>query len=191
MGKKTTVLPITDRELVKDIIEYLYDWNEMYGFMFTFGVYTGFRISDILPLKIRDLIKFLEDNNVIIVEKKTENRREVALNNTLKKAIKDYIEDKESYDYAFKSNKKTKGVNMPISREHAGRIIKKAANKFGLKHISTHSMRKTFALFIYELSGKDMNAAREALGHEDGSYTKVYLGLGRLEVNDLISELEF
>lgn len=191
MGKKTTVIPITDRNLVKDISEYLYNWNEMYGFMFSFGIYTGFRISDILPLKIRDLVKFLEENCVTITEKKTGNRREVALNSALKKAIKEYIKGKESYEYVFKSNKKTKGVNMPISREHAGRIIKKAADKFGLKHICTHSMRKTFALFIYELSGKDMNAAREALGHEDISYTKLYLGLGRLEVNDLISELEF
>ncbi len=191
MGKKTTVLPITDRDLVKDIIDYLYNWNEMYGFMFLFGVYTGYRISDILPLKIRDLIKFLEDNCVVITEKKTGNVREVVVNAALKKSMNDYIKNKESYEYVFKSNKKTKGVNMPISREHAGRIIKKAANKFGLKHISTHSMRKTFGLFIYELSGKDINAVREALGHEDSSYTKVYLGLGKLQVNDLISELDF
>lgn len=191
MGKKTTVMPITNKEIVKDMIEYLNNWNEMYGLLFTFGVYTGYRISDILPIKIRDLSKCLNDNYVSIVEKKTGNKREVRLNNILRKAIKDYIKDKDSFEYAFKSNKKTKGVNKPITREHAGRIIKKAAKAFGLKHINTHSMRKTFAFFIYELSDKDMNAAREALGHEDISYTKLYLGLDRLKVDDLVSELDF
>lgn len=184
-------MPITNKEVVKDMIEYLNNWNEMYGLLFTFGVYTGYRISDILPVKIRDLSRYLNDNYVSIVEKKTGNKREVRLNSILRRAINDYIKDKDSFEYAFKSNKKTNGVNKPISREHAGRIIKKAAKAFGLKHINTHSMRKTFAFFIYELSDKDMNAAREALGHEDISYTKLYLGLDRLKVDDLVSELDF
>lgn len=49
-------------------------------------------------------------------------------------------------DYLFQSRK---GVNSPISRIQAYRILNNAAHKIGLDEIGTHTLRKTFGYWHY------------------------------------------
>lgn len=49
------VEPIRDPDKVKDIAAYLKKYSPRNYIMFMLGIYTGLRISDILPLKVRDV----------------------------------------------------------------------------------------------------------------------------------------
>ena len=50
-----TVEPIRDEGTVQDIADYLKAKNERDYLMWMFGVYTAFRISDILRFRVRDV----------------------------------------------------------------------------------------------------------------------------------------
>ena len=50
-----TVEPIRDFDLIQDIADYLKDNRERDYVLFMTGIYIGRRISDILPLKVRDV----------------------------------------------------------------------------------------------------------------------------------------
>ena len=49
------VEPIRDTEKVKHIGDYLKEQNEKFYIMYSIGIYSGLRISDILSLKVRDV----------------------------------------------------------------------------------------------------------------------------------------
>jgi integrase len=50
-----TVEPIRDMDIVLDIADYLKSKNERDYVLFMFGIYSGLRISDILPIRVRDV----------------------------------------------------------------------------------------------------------------------------------------
>lgn len=190
MGKKRTVQPIKDLDIILDIRDYLKVRSERDHLLFTFGIYTGYRISDILKLKVRDVKIFIEDGCVYIKENKTKNEREIELHPALQEVLKEYIKNKKDYQYVFESRKSSKGVNRPITREYAGRILKEAAKQFGLRRINTHTMRKTFGYFLY-MQNRDIMQVKEALGQADISSTKRYIGLTEAMVNENILKLNF
>ena len=49
------VEPIRNPETVKDIGDYLKEKSEKLFVMYSIGIYSGLRISDILALKVRDV----------------------------------------------------------------------------------------------------------------------------------------
>ena len=50
-----TVQPIRDMNTVMDIARYLKQNNERDYVMFTTGIYSGLRVSDILKLRVKDV----------------------------------------------------------------------------------------------------------------------------------------
>lgn len=50
-----TVEPIRDKVKIKQMYQYLNGKDSKYGLLFKFGLNTGLRISDILPLKVKDI----------------------------------------------------------------------------------------------------------------------------------------
>jgi integrase len=54
--------------------------------------------------------------------------------------------------------------------------MREAADAVGLKHIGTHTMRKTFGYWHYQKC-KDLALLCKILGHSDVSITARYIGL--------------
>ena len=50
-----TVEPIRDKSKIKEMYNYLNKKEPKYGLIFKFGLNTGLRISDILPVKVNDI----------------------------------------------------------------------------------------------------------------------------------------
>ena len=63
------VQPIRDKQLVKDIYQYLLEQNSRDAVIYAVGIYTGLRISDILNLRVRDV---RAKENITLYERKTE-----------------------------------------------------------------------------------------------------------------------
>ena len=164
------VEPIRDPEKIREMKEYLLHKSYRDYFLFVFGINSGLRISDILPLRVMD-VKYTEHLN--IREKKTKNIRKIKMTSSLKSEIEKYIKYKADSDYLFPSRK----GNRPIGREAAWRIINEAARAVEIEgSIGTHTLRKTFGYHFYQ-QYKDVAMLQEILGHSSPSITLRYIGI--------------
>lgn len=179
------VEPIRDPDMVKCIGEYLKNKDEKLFVMYSIGIYSGLRISDILSLKIKDVKGKAE---IRLKEKKTGKIRSFAINPKLKKIIKAYCEDKNTQDYLI-PNKRDKG-RKAISREYAYRILREAGEHFNIEHIGTHTLRKTFGYHFY-LQNNDIVLLMKILNHSDQSKTLRYIGIEQTTMNEAIRKLHY
>lgn len=184
VGKLNAVEPIKDVELIKDVEDYLKEQSERNALLFLYGIYSGFRISDIIDKRVRD-VKGRMDFDV--AEKKTGKVRKIPIHPKLKKAIDSYIADKKDYEFLFKSRK---GRNAPITRQQAYRVLNDAGKRFGLQLIGTHTMRKTFGYHLYQQT-KDINLVQSVLGHYSPEITKTYIGITQERMYDAIRQLKY
>lgn len=177
------VQPIRDPEYIRAIKKYLFDWNYRNYMLFVLGINSGLRISDILKLKVSDTHKPHFD----IVEKKTNKARRIEMTPRLKRELKQYIEGKEEHEYLFKSRE---GVNKPISRSTAYKILNKATAAVGLEeNIGTHTLRKTFGYHFYKQT-KDVALLQEILNHSSPKITLRYIGINQDNIRKAMKEFE-
>ena len=144
------VEPIRNRDDVQLMIEWLTLHSAVKEsdrqrnlMLFLSGVNLGFRIGDIVKLKV----KHVKGWHVQIVDEKTDKPTKRKMPKKFKNAMRQYIKDKKDEDFLFPSRN---GKHQHIKPNTAYKIIKRAAEEVGLENIATHSMRKTFGLFMYE-----------------------------------------
>lgn len=172
------VQPIKDFDKLESMKRVLRNQNERNYILMLTGLYTALRISDILIMKIEDV----QQDYINLREIKTSKSRRIYLHPKLKKALRDYIVDKEPYEYLFKSRE---GANKPITRARAYGILRDAAEEVGLNSIGTHSLRKTFGYWVYK-DTKDVAALQKLFNHTSPEETLRYIGIEQDNVDDLI-----
>jgi len=185
-----SVEPIRDIKTIKSIRSILKSQSIRNELLFIFGINVGLRISDILELKIGDLVKSnfkTVKEYVIITEKKTGKTKKFYIGDIVKKVIENYIKELSNLDmsnYVFQSRK---GKNMPITRQRAYRILNNAAEMIGLVEknengviisgeIGTHTLRKTFGYHAYE-NGSSLELLMDIFNHSSKSQTLRYIGI--------------
>ncbi|MNN17019.1 site-specific tyrosine recombinase XerC [compost metagenome] len=166
-----TVQPIRDQEVLTDIKDYLKDSNYRNYIMFMVGINTGLRISDILRLRVRDVI----GSHISLREKKTKKQKRILISPELKKALQPYIEGMSPNDYLIKSRE---GINRPICREMAYKIVRSIGDEFGLSELGCHTLRKTFGYIFYnETTDKDIGMLMDFFNHASPKITLRYIGM--------------
>lgn len=166
------VQPIRDKNKIEDMkIELLKSSYKNY-MLFIIGINTGLRISDILNLKIYDV---RDRTHIIIKEKKTGKEKRFLINSQLRKDIEKFISRMDNEEYLFQSRK---GINRPISRVQAYRVLNKAANKVGISEVGTHTLRKTFGYWHYQIY-KDIAILQDIFNHSAPSITLRYIGINQ------------
>lgn len=163
--------------------------------MFILGVKSGFRITELLSLCIKDVSTDGISNDRVKVSRKSmkgkTSSREVLLHNEAKQVVKEYLDTLGFYspnDPLFKSRQ---GENKPITRNQAWLILKEAYKEAGIQgSTGTHSARKSFARNVYEASGHDLALTQKAIGHSSVTTTIKYLDIKQDEVDDIIRKLK-
>lgn len=147
------------------------------------GTNTGLRISDILALKLKDVIDNKGEirESLEITEKKTKRPRDIAIRPPVKSALERFLKDTGSYDpneYLFKDRRKGKeDINKPITRVRAWQMINEWGRKAGVNYkIGCHSLRKIFGSYAFK-AGIPLIYISEELGHRNVEVTKRYLGI--------------
>lgn len=178
------VEPIRSQEKVKEIYTYLKEKNNRDALLFLFGIYTGLRISDILKFRVRDCY----NKYYSIREMKTKKQKTYDWNPYLKKELDKYIENKDPDEFLFKSRK---GKNQAITRERAYIIIKTACNECGVYNVGTHTPRKTFGLFLYEQSEKNIGMLMDIFNHSSENITLRYIGITQEKNNNAMRKMRY
>lgn len=192
-NRKRAPYPIMDYKQVLDIADYLESNSIRFGkrnkMLFTLGCTTGYRTGDLVELKVRDIRNALDIGCFIIYENKVNKKGQEFVKNKkprrfeiipeLGELLREYIKEKENYEYMFPSNKNSE--NKPITVDCISREIKKAAKFFGLKNITAHSMRKTFGWDQYVSSGYNIEHVRNLFNHESSEYTRWYIMINEIE----------
>ena len=185
-----TVEPIRDRKKIDQMYYYLKGKDPKYGVLFKFGLNTGLRISDILPLKVEDV--YNSDGSfkeyLVLKEQKTDKEKKIKLNNAIRKTLDDYTTQQElnNTDYLFHSRK-----GGHIGRVQAYRVLKEAAEALGVENFGTHSLRKTWGYWTYKLSKYNIGLIMDTFNHSSQAITLKYIGVSQDQKDELYSLVQF
>lgn len=166
--------------------------------LFLIGVNVGLRASDLMQLRWSYFYK----NDMTFKEfymlqpkktRKTGKFVKIFFNQTVKKAIENYVSDYPVEDlngYLFKSRK---GDN-PITERGLWKIIVDVAADADIeKNVGSHSLRKTWARNIYD-NAEDKSEAlvmlQECLRHSDSLTTLRYISIMDEEKKDMYESIE-
>lgn len=126
----------------------------------------GIRISDIVKLRLCDIVRDGDRWRLSIVEQKTGKARWFTVPAPVRASIVDYC-----YQYGISNTEPI----VQIKRRTVQDALKKVTNFLELERVGTHSFRKFFAARIYEASGHDTELVREILQHGSLETTQRYL----------------
>ena len=185
-----TVEPIRDKNKIRQMYYYLKGKDAKYGVLFKFGLNTGLRISNILPVKVGDILTEEKGYReyLVIREKKTGKEKKIKLNDAIRKLIGNYVKsEKLSNDqYLFYSRK---GGN--IRRIQAYRVLKEAADICGVENFGTHSLRKTWGYWTYKASRYNIGLIMDTFNHSSQNITLRYIGISQDQKDELYSLVQF
>ena len=181
-----TVEPIRDKAKIKQLYQYLNGSDPKYALVFKVGINTGLRISDIIPLKVKDIF----NNNIqfrdylTLREKKTSKQKKIKLNETLRSCIQKYVAaQKLGYDdYLFWSQK-----GGYLGRIQIYKVLKEAANVLGIENFGTHSLRKTWGYWTYKMSKYNIGLIMDTFNHSSPAVTLRYIGINQDQKDELYS----
>lgn len=154
------------------------------------GCYTGLRCSDLLSLSWSTV---LSRDSFELTELKTGKVRKVTLNESLTKLLRKYVDYVRpvTYNERIFTDKDDNGV---MSIQYINRKLKSImdAYKVKVKNPSSHTLRKTFGLRVFELNYKSDEALitlSQIFNHSNTQVTRRYIGLQDKKIEDVYLSL--
>lgn len=176
--------PIRSREHIQMMADYLHNSNLRNYAMFIVGINIGLRASDLLNIRVRDVVDGSGNirDDVYVNEKKTRKMNNPVLNDNAKQALREYLasDDFHQEDYLFSVKHHR---YLPLSESSLYKMLKATARKLELPYnVGTHTLRKTFAYWTIKLHQSDPHviySLQEMLNHSDLKATLHYSGQTR------------
>ncbi len=162
--------------------------------LFVLGIYTGFRITELLSLRCQDVYQHQQVLSRVTVPRRHMKgkyaSRAVPLHPVAQLALAAWIAHMPRHfpvtpeSYVFRSRE---GGNTPISRMHAHRLLREAFDSCEMTGpLGTHAMRKTFAQRVHRRLGNDLAKTKEALGQKTIAATMHYMSFLQHEIDQAI-----
>jgi integrase/recombinase XerD len=137
---------------------------------------SGLRASEVADLRVGDCLLGYAQTSLVVRRGKGNKEREVMIPQELKVHLKRFVawkrdhgEDVSEHAHVFL------GQRGPLTRNGVWRLVKGLMKAVGLDaRYATHSLRHTFATFLYRASGADLELVKEQLGHSNIKTTTIY-----------------
>lgn len=167
--------------------------------LFSIGINTAYRISDLRRLKLSDVLtlsrgQVVAKERLAMKEQKTGKHNSIIISKKLRKLILEYTQNQfskqlllQEFDYYLFPSRK--GNNLPLSRQALWNVISHAGNMIGLTNIGSHSMRKTFGYFLYK-NGTHIEIIQELLNHSSQRETLRYIGITQEDKDTAVMSLD-
>lgn len=139
----------------------------------------GIRISDILNLKLNDIVRDGDRYRLDITEIKTGKKRVF----TVPLDIYSYIQT-----YCIDNGIKPDERIFPITERAVQKQLKIVCDWLNYTDISTHSFRKFFATEIYKDNDYNIILVQKLLQHSTPAVTQKYIGLSSKEIETALSK---
>jgi len=188
-----TVEPIKDKMKILAIKRNLKAEEKPRNYtLFVMGCNLALRISDLLSLKVKDVIDSKGDIKTYlhVKEGKTGRQAKITINNTAKEALNYYLNRSKGIDpdsYIFKSERS----NKKLDRIRTWGLIQEWTKAVGLEgeRYGTHTLRKTWG-YQARKQGLSIEQISEKLGHKSVTVTRRYIGISQEEINRVEKEVE-
>lgn len=180
MNKKTKALTT---EQYKEIIQTIREGfcgcrpNERVATALVLEGNLGLRVSDVIKLRLCDIVRDGDRFRLEIAEKKTGKQRVF----TVPLVIQQYIEN-----YCLRNSIPRETVIFPITERTVQKQLKIVCDYLGFEGISTHSFRKWYATEIYKANGYDIALVQRLLQHSSATVTQRYIGIEPQRIEEAI-----
>lgn len=180
MNKKTKALTT---EQYKEIIQTMREGfcgcrpNERIATALVLEGNLGLRISDILKLRLCDVVRDGDRFRLEVVEQKTGKRRVF----TVPMVIQQYMEN-----YCLRNGIRRNDLMFPITERAVQKQLHIVCDYLGYEGISTHSFRKWYATEIYNANGFDIALVQRLLQHSSAATTQRYIGIEPQKIEQAI-----
>jgi len=183
--KKEKRIPVVmTKEEVKRLINSIY--SDKSRLMVSLLYACGFRISELINLKIEDL-DFSEKTGMV---KQAKGKKDRVFNipDFLISDLNKQIEFQKKLNHSLLFSNEETGEKLTAS--NIEKIVRKAVKRAGLqKDIHCHTLRHSFATHLLE-NGVDIRKIQELLGHSDLSTTQIYTHVSKEELKKIKSPIE-
>jgi len=151
--------------------------------LFTIGINTNLRASDLLRLKVSHVKDLKAGDTVEIKEKKTGKARRITLNKTCINAIQNLLTSKQYQDdnYLFQSQRRHV---LTVPSVH--KLVKSWCSEINLKgNYGSHTLRKTWGYHQRVTFGVDLPRLMVCFNHSTQKQTLDYLCIQPEEIKDV------
>ena len=163
--------------------------------LFTVGIISALRISDLLELRVHHFIDEVGNNRqrFVIEEQKRGKRNEITINASMREALAEYrltypeIENDPSHFVFF--NTRNKNFTRSVTRQTVRTHISNVCHAVGLQgNYGTHTMRKTGGYHAYK-HGVPLVTIMKKLNHSRPDVTMRYIGITDDELAEVANRL--
>ena len=177
-GSTIKVDPIRDLNAIKAIKRMLSD-SPRDLCLFTLGINTNLRASDLLSIKAGQV---RESDELVLKEKKTGKERRITLNKAVRASVAGLLSSREYRD----GDLLFQGQRGPLTVPTVSRMVKSWCRMVNLKgNYAAHSLRKTFGYHQRVTFGAGLPELMVTFNHSSQKQTLDYLCIQPEEVRDL------
>jgi integrase len=180
-GSQIKVEPIKSKRDIQTIKKLLAD-HPLDSALFTVGINTNLRASDLLRIKVKQVKDLNSNDEIVLNEKKTKKERRINLNKVCVEAINRLLVTKEysDEDYLFT------GQRWVLTVPTVNQKVKSWCKTINLKgNFGSHSLRKTWGFHQRVSFGTDLPTLMECFNHSTQKQTLTYLCVQPEEIRNV------
>ena len=198
--------PLRTEQEVDRFLNFMARWSGVYFVGCVIGMNWGLRSSDILALRVGDVLagsgkRIQIADRIQIREQKTGHLRDIPITDKMKEILSLHIRNlKQLPDYSpdmplvLSQKRDGTGARKALCRRQFWFVIKRAADALGLnrreRRIGTHSLRKTYAYQAWR-SGVRVDVLQREFGHADVATTHRYACIPDERLDQIFDRVNF
>ena len=180
-GSTIKVEPIKSKKNIQTIKKLLSD-NPLDLALFTVGINTNLRASDLLRIKIKQVKDLNPNDEIVLNEKKTKKERRINLNKACIEAIQGLLESKEYTDEDYL----LKGQRGVLTVPTVNQKVKTWCRAINLKgNYGSHTLRKTWGYHQRKTFKTDLPTLMVCFNHSTQKQTLDYLCIQPEEIKNV------
>ncbi|QYO65635.1 site-specific tyrosine recombinase XerD [Leptolyngbya sp. 7M] len=130
----------------------------------------GLRVSEVVNLKVQNADL---DGGILTCTGKGGKTRRVPIGKNAIKWLRAYLAERRKIEKITVDNLFVSAFGKPLTRQQIHSMIKEQSEKCGLKDVSPHTLRHSFATHLIQ-NRADIRSVQQMLGHADISTTQIY-----------------
>lgn len=190
-GSSIKVEPICDRKAITRIKDTLRQNNLRDYCLFTLGINTAYRASELLSLTVGQVMHLRCGNLLEIKQTKTGTYRATTLNNVAVEALQSWLKTHPELNNPTAPLFLSQRTNSALTVPALNHLVKKWCKDATLTgNYGSHTLRKTWGYHQRKWKNTPIPLLMVAFGHATESQTLAYLHIQERELSSLYTDME-